>query len=239
MKEQIVRPTQAGISTIIENPIGVLEKLGKYEFIYDYNANHGIFSEFGEPLLKPFGFDGDGAELPSPIRGCFGNTSSNSSIARCGSIPPPVQNFPQPVKVNSEPQVGFFSKGNIVKVLRFDGNNAIIQNVHYKSTDPTIKKGFLSEYILNKKELSIPKDYLKKVDDNLAVTVSTGINYGANMKAQKTTFVNVPTPNPPIMIENGVEETTETESFFKGKNNLLIIAGAFFIGYLLFSDNKD
>jgi hypothetical protein len=221
MKEQIIRPTQAGISTIIENPIGVLEKLGKYEFIYDYNAN------FASML---------------PIRGCFGNTSSNSSIARCGSIPAPTQNFPQTIKVDSEPQVGVFSKGNIVKVLRFDGNNAIIQNVNYKAPDPTIAKTTwygLFDSVVSKKELSIPKDYLRKVDDNLEPTLSTGINYGANMKFQKTTNVNVPTPTPSIVIENGVEDNTRTESFFKGKNNLLIIAGAFLLGYLLFSDNKD
>jgi hypothetical protein len=97
------------------------------------------------------------------------------------------QSFPQPVKINSEAQVGFFSKGNIVNVLRFDGNNAIIENINYKAPDPTVVKtvwGELLGSVLNKKEFSVPKDYLRKADDTLEPTLLTGINYGANMKPQ-------------------------------------------------------
>jgi hypothetical protein len=97
------------------------------------------------------------------------------------------QSFPQPVRVNTEAQVGVFSKGNIVNVVRFDGNNAIIENINYKEPDPSIKKTFWGELlggVVNKKELSIPKDYLRKVDDTLNATIFTGINYGANMKPQ-------------------------------------------------------
>ena len=32
----IKMPIKEGVSIISENPIGILEKLGKYEFIYDY-----------------------------------------------------------------------------------------------------------------------------------------------------------------------------------------------------------
>jgi hypothetical protein len=93
--------------------------------------------------------------------------------------------FPQPVRVNSEPQVGTFSKGNIVNVLRFDGYNAIIQNPNFVEPDPTAVKTFwsgLNVDLKNRKEFIIPKSYLRKVDDNLSVTVSTGILYGANME---------------------------------------------------------
>jgi len=175
------RPTQVGVSNIYENPIDALEKLGKYEFIYDYSAINRLL--FAVPdMLKQlssnantgfYNFDGDGTGLTSPI---------NWEAL-----------FPQPVKINPNAQVGVFSKGNIVNVVRFDGNNAIIENVNYKAPDPTIFTektvwGELLGGVVNKKELSIPKDYLRKVDDTLNATIFTGINYGANMKPQP--FVN-------------------------------------------------
>jgi hypothetical protein len=105
------------------------------------------------------------------------------------------QSFPQPVKVNSEPQVGTFSKGNIVNVLRFDGNNAIIQNPNFVEPDSNAPKGFFGSLDLkNQKEFTVPKEYLRKADDTLAVTVSTGILYGANMKPQPFDNYTKPTP---------------------------------------------
>jgi hypothetical protein len=70
-------------------------------------------------------------------------------------------------------------------VLRFDGYNAIIQNPNFVEPDPTAVKTFwsgLNVDLKNRKEFIIPKSYLRKVDDNLSVTVSTGILYGANME---------------------------------------------------------
>jgi hypothetical protein len=73
-------------------------------------------------------------------------------------------------------------------VLRFDGMWAFIQNPNFVEPDPNAPKavGFFWGLgdLKSKKEFRIPKDYLRKVDDNLAVTVSTGILYGANMKPQ-------------------------------------------------------
>jgi hypothetical protein len=174
-KELIETPIKGGVSIINENPIGVLEKLGKYEFIYDYSAINRLLSVVPN-MLKPlssdantgfYNFDGDG--------------TGNLSSIRWEAL------FPQPVKINSEAQVGVFSKGNIVNVVRFNGNNAIIKNVNYKAPDPTVVKSVWGELlggVVNKKELSIPKDYLRKVDDTLEPTLLTGINYGANMKPQ-------------------------------------------------------
>ena len=52
--QPIIRPKQAGISIINENPIGVLEKLGKYEFVYDYRVpsfwDKLVFSSTSMPL---------------------------------------------------------------------------------------------------------------------------------------------------------------------------------------------
>jgi hypothetical protein len=200
-KELVATPIKGGVSIINENPIGVLEKLGKYEFIYDFNAvpfpvmnlvHHNSSNGF-------FNFDGDGTGgLPIKWSG---------------------QYFPQPVRVNTEAQVGFFSKGNIVNVIRFDGNNAIIENVNYKEPDPSIKKTWFGELlggVINKKELSIPKDYLRKVDDTLEPTLLIGINYGANMKPQP--IYNMPPVKPitnTVLEENATYYLTKDFKYFK------------------------
>jgi hypothetical protein len=199
------KPIKEGISIINENPLGVLEKYGKYEFIYDYrvpsfldniytaNLNSGIKREI------TYNFDGDGT-------GGLKNIKWEAL-------------FPQSVKVNSEPQVGTFSKGNIVNVLRFDGYYAIIQNPNYVEPDPNAVKTFFSGLIgdlKNQKEFTVPKEYLVKADDNLAVTVNTGILYGANMKPQPV--YDIP-PVKPIIgsgIESGqVLETNATYTISK------------------------
>jgi hypothetical protein len=171
----MIRPIK-GISIIEENPIGVLEKLGKYEFIYDYRVPN--FWDTPMSLEKSL----------VPQSNLVKEGGSNAKMIAPNTIWSG-QSFPQPVKVNSEPQVGTFSKGNIVNVLRFDGNNAIIQNPNFVEPDPNAPKTFWSGLNLvgdltKQKEFSIPKDYLRKADDTLAVTLSTGILYGANMKPQ-------------------------------------------------------
>jgi hypothetical protein len=169
-------PIKVGVSIINENPIGVLEKLGKYEFIYDYKVPN-FWDNFNMVAHTKEG--GSNANMIAT------SGSNDKMIAPSGFWSG--QSFPQPVKINSEAQVGFFSKGNIVNVVRFDGNNAIIENINYKAPDPTVVKtvwGELLGSVLNKKEFSVPKDYLRKADDTLEPTLLTGINYGANMKPQ-------------------------------------------------------
>ena len=189
---EMVRPIK-GISIIEENPIGVLEKLGKYEFIYDYRVpsfwDKLVFSSITMPLGQSL------VQQSNLVK----EGGSNAKMIASNTIMSG-QSFPQPVKVNSEPQVGTFSKGNIVNVLRFDGNNAIIQNPNYVAPDTNAPKvGFFSNLgdLKNQKEFSIPKYYLRKVDDTLAVTLSTGILYGANMQQP---VYNIPPykPMPPF-----------------------------------------
>jgi hypothetical protein len=168
--QSMIRPIKGGVSIINENPIDVLEKLGKYEFVYDYKVPN-----YWDNLMS--------VSFPKPVKV---NSDPQSGFLSGESLP-------QPVKINSEAQVGFFSKGNIVNVLRFDGNNAIIENINYKAPDPTVVKtvwGELLGSVLNKKEFSVPKDYLRKVDDTLEPTLLTGINYGTNMK--QPTFIMPP-----------------------------------------------
>jgi len=171
-----------GISIINENPLGVLEKYGKYEFIYDYKVR-----SFLDNYITPiFGYGQTLQSMNSAPPSMYKEGGSNANMIAPNTIWSG-QSFPQPVKVNSEPQVGTFSKGNIVNVLRFDGNNAIIQNPNFVEADPNAPKSFWAGLIgdlKNQKEFSIPKDYLRKVDDTLAVTLSTGILYGANIAPQ-------------------------------------------------------
>ena len=196
--ELIIRPLQSGISIINENPIGILEKLGKYEFIYDYKVPNFFYnSQLNLNIFKKEG--GSNANMIAPTKAELyqspsGYWSGTNMIAPTKAElyqPSPsgiaFGEFTQSVEVNSEPQVGVFSKGNIVNVLRFDGNNAIIQNPNFVEPDPNAPKISFWVYlgdVTKQKEFSIPKDYLRKVDDTLAVTVSTGILYGANPKPQ-------------------------------------------------------
>jgi hypothetical protein len=209
---QMIRPIK-GISIIEENPIGVLEKLGKYEFIYDYRVPN-----FWDKLM----FSSTPMSLEKslvPQSNLVKEGGSNAKMIAPNTIWSG-QSFPQPVKVNSEPQVGTFSKGNIVNVLRFDGNNAIIQNPNFVEPDPNAPKvGFFSNFgdLKKQKEFSIPKDYLRKVDDTLAVTVSTGILYGANMKPQPV--IPIP-PYKPLPNLNPITQTIleENASFVLNKD---------------------
>jgi hypothetical protein len=171
-----------GISIINENPLGVLEKLGKYEFIYDYQVPNPFFNMYLKPSNT--GIINDGASKNSS--GFFNFDSDGTGGIKNIKPAEPLKPYVA-YTVNPNPQVGTFSKGNIVNVLRFDGNNAIIQNPNFVEPDPTAVKTFWSGLMVdfkNQKEFSIPKDYLRKVDDTLAVTLSTGIQYGANIKPQ-------------------------------------------------------
>lgn len=170
---------KTGVSVIQINPIDVVEKFGKYQFVYDYSAI---------PLWLAQGFG-------------LGNFET------------------APQTVNSKAQVGVFSKGNIVNVVRFQGNNAIIENVNYKEPDSNVVKSVWGELLggaVNKKQLEIPKEYLIKVDDALEPTLLTGINYGANFKPQPVSVIR-PTKQAPF---SPVTQTTieENASFVLAKD---------------------
>lgn len=198
--KSMIRPTEIGVSIINENPIGILEKLGKYEFIYDYKIpsvwENIMYS------IKPNIIALGQSLVTQPAMLKEGGSNANM-IAPSGFWSG--ESFPQPVKINTEAQVGFFSKGNIVNVVRFDGDNAIIENVNYKAPDPTVVKTVFGEFLggfLNKKEFSVAKDYLRKVDNTLDATLLTGINYGANMKPQPV-FISTPIkPIPNKLLES-------------------------------------
>jgi hypothetical protein len=179
IETQIKMPIKQSVSIINGNPIGFLEKIGKYEFIYDYQVPNPFFNMYLKPSNT--GIINDGASKNSS--GFFNFDSDGTGGIKNIKPAEPLKPYVA-YTVNPNPQVGTFSKGNIVNVLRFDGNNAIIQNPNFVEPDPTAVKTFWSGLMVdfkNQKEFSIPKDYLRKVDDTLAVTLSTGILYGANM----------------------------------------------------------
>ena len=150
------RSLQEGISIINENPIDSVEKLGKYQLIYDYRRS--FF---------------DGIDINTFIYNPVSSLNQTNTFVK------------EPINPNS--QIGVFSKGNIVNVLRFEGNNAVIENPNFVEPNPDEPKiSFITSLgdLKKQKEFSIPKQYLRKVDDTLAVTVSTGILYGANPKPQ-------------------------------------------------------
>lgn len=182
---QMIRPiSKDGISIIDTYPLDVVQRLGKYQFIYDYSAD---------------------------------NSSSSAFIS----------------KVN-------FSKGDVVEVVRFQLGSAMINNPNYKeyapikynSTDSNAPKtGFFSGLNFatllsgNRKELEIPKEYLQKVDDSTAVTLPTGVNFGANPKQQPISIKPIGIGSEPssdvILEENAtfslIKPFTYIASYTKGR----------------------
>lgn len=189
---EMIRPIK-GISMIQENPIDVLEKLGKYEFIYDYQVSSFSWQNLLLPLQSSFN------SAPPSIYKEGGSNANMIAPIWSG------QSSTQPVKVNSEPQVGAFSKGNIVNVLRFDGNNAIIQNPNFLEPAPDAPKSFWSSLLQNPKEFIVPKEYLQKVDDNTPMTMQLGSNFGSNPKPQpigvKPIIKDLPQPSSDVILE--------------------------------------
>jgi hypothetical protein len=185
---------ETAISNIDLNPIDVVEKLGKYQFIYDYQVPNFVINTFlPNPNIMLGGGLVNNATVTKEVATQQSITTSNvwsdaiKQVAQNVKGFPNTFNSPQPVSVNANPQVGVFSKGDIVNVIRFEGNNAIIQNPNYVEPDPNAPKvGFFSSLgdLKGQKEFMIPKEYLMKVKDNFLVTIQTGINFGANLKPQ-------------------------------------------------------
>lgn len=182
---------ETAISDIDLNPIDVVEKLGKYQFVYDYNAVPApIFYNVAQNLnVDQNMFNASIKSIQKPVLVKEGGSNANMIAPIWAGLPQNLgQSLPQPVSVNANPQVGVFSKGDIVNVIRFEGSNAIIENPNYVALETTNVKpswiSLLSQNVINKSEFMIPKEYLMKVKDNFLVTIQTGINFGANLKPQ-------------------------------------------------------
>jgi hypothetical protein len=89
---QIARPIQDGVSNIIKYPLDVVEKLGKYQFIYDYSADNSNSSAF---ISKVNFSKGDVVEV---VRFQLGNAMINNP------------NYKEYTPIdNTAPKTGFFS----------------------------------------------------------------------------------------------------------------------------------
>jgi hypothetical protein len=182
-----------GLSNINMNPIDVVEKLGKYEFIYDYQVPNFVINTLLPNNMLVGGLVNN-ATVTKEVATQQSIATSNVLSDAIKQVGQNVKGFgntfnsPQPVSVNTNPQVGVFSKGDIVNVIRFEGSNAIIENPNYVALETTNVKpswfSLLSQNVINKSEFMIPKEYLMKVKDNFLVTIQTGINFGANLKPQ-------------------------------------------------------
>lgn len=180
----LILPIKDAGSIILEPNLGLPERLGKYELIYDYNA-------VPAPLFYNLA-----SSLNSIPPSMYKEGGSNANmIAKSGiwsGIPTGETKQFVTYTVNPNAQVGVFSKGNIVNVIRFEGSNAIVENPNFveaQATTTTTTSGWnwgslLGAKVENTKEIKVPKDYLSKVDDSTPITISTGINFGANPKPQ-------------------------------------------------------
>ncbi len=218
---KIKRPVPVGTSIMNPYVLDVVERLGKYQLIYDYQYYHPFNS-----LLKT-----DSTIIQTTIqqeiaekRPLFYNIVNEQTldtVKRQQAISSAMQNVAighreniykgdlipfVSYTVNPNAQVGFFAKGNVVNVIRFQGNLAVVENPNYVQPNPNAPKvsfwASLSSDVINQKEFNIPKEYLSKVDDAMPITVNTGINFGANPKPQavydmpitKPSFPSIPNP---------------------------------------------
>ena len=203
---QMTEPIKEGISVIEPNPLDVVEKLGKYQFIYDLQFRNPIFDNLNLVNLTNTGIKKEGGSNDNGTYNFDGDGTVGLKNLNLSAL------FPQSVKVNPNSQVGNFSKGNIVNVLRFDtNNNAIIENPNYVQPDPNAPKiglfsglnlGLLLGDLKYQKEFYIPKNYLQKVDDSAPITTQTGINFGDNPIPQAITNYTKPTYQEPTLEEN-------------------------------------
>lgn len=83
--------------------------------------------------------------------------------------------------------------------------------------------------------------FLQKVADSTPATLKLGKNFGINPNPKIQPVMPIQTDiktDAPVVVY-GVQNATETESFFDDKNNLLMVAGILLIGYLLLNDKSE
>jgi hypothetical protein len=198
----MIRPTM-GTSIIAPYLLDVVQKLGKYQLIYDYQ----VYNPF--QILPQNTMLGRSLINPSPMVK-EGGSNVLESANREQAFALAMENYRNDITVkpytgainqlkfitSDNPQLGTFAKGNVVNVIRFEGNTAVIENPNYVVPNANAPKvsswASLTSDLINQKEFKIPKEYLSKVDDTTPVTVKTGINFGANPKVDYT--MSIPKP---------------------------------------------
>ncbi len=207
--EQLLNPVRD--LEVIEIPPLVKEGvLGKYVFIYDYEKE--IFSPEAEKIMKQKGI---GVPYNLPKESFYNLKFSKGDVVD-------VVDFK---KYNNDKGVPFVDK----KIMLINVPKYVKPIGGIQGFKPTL-------------EVNNYDGFLQKVPDTTPLTTKFGVNFGTNTNPKyKPVLDNPVNPNPtdtPVVV-NGVQDTTETESFFDDKNNLLMIAGVLLIGYLLLSDKSE
>ena len=123
------RVIETNVSNIDLNPIDVVEKLGKYVLIYDYNAVPIIYDMANYSVHLENEQVSNQVAIPQPDTTSYSGDSTSP------------YNSPQPVRVNSNSSVGVFSKGNVVEVVGFNGTNSVVKNPNYVPAQTTTNSG--------------------------------------------------------------------------------------------------
>jgi hypothetical protein len=216
INEQIILPIKdMNVAKIPPLNVATTSENGKYVFLYDYEK--AIFSLEAEQIMNQKGI----------------------------GVP---YNLPKESFYNLK-----FSKGDVVDVVDFRKYNndkgvpvvdkkVMLINVPKYVTPIGGLKGFKPTVEVNNYD-----GFLQKVVESTPLTLKLGQNFGKNLNPKfKPVYDNPATPTPtptgttttPVIV-NGLEDTTETKSFFDDKNNLLMIAGVLLIGYLLLNDKSE
>jgi hypothetical protein len=210
IKEQSIRPIE-DLEILELPPIVKDAPTGKFVFLFDYETKLTL-----PDLSGLIGKDGNAYPIPK-------NTSYTVR----------------------------YSKGDVVKVISV-GNLLEKGNVYVPN---------YNDLILNVPKYVNPIGYginlfpptinidntiktLQRVADNTPLTLRLGTNFGKNPNPAtpvKLQPLDPPTPTGTTttpVVTNGVQDTTETKSFFDDKNNLIMVGVVLLVGYLLL-DNKS
>jgi hypothetical protein len=226
-KSQLINQRANSVRDLVGNELEATEiapivkdkELGKYVFIYDYEVN--IFTPEAEQIMAQKGF---GVPYSLPKGSSFTLKYSKGDVV----------------------DVVDFKKYNNEKGVPVANKKVMLINVPKYVKPIGGVKGFSPTVIVDNSLLT----WLQKVPNTTPLTTKLGVNFGANINPKTKPVIDkpvtptptdtpTPTPTDTPVIMNGVEDTTETKSFFDDKNNLLMIAGVLLIGYLLFNDKSE
>ena len=213
INEQSIRPIED--LEILELPPLVKDgNLGKYVFLYDYEVT--IYNMKAKMLLDGMTVGGKGVTLP--------------------------ENSTYTLK---------YSKGDVVDVVAFgmsnNGGGVPVENKTLLVIKvPNYVKPITGFMVAFPATITIDNynGWLQKVVETTPLTSKFGVGFGKNQNPKtKPIYDNPVTPTPtgttttPV-VTNGVQDTTETKSFFDDKNNLIMVGVLLLVGYLLL-DNKS
>lgn len=185
--------------------------LGKYVFLYDYQAD--IYTPQAEKLMSS-----------APIGGSF-KLPENSFFSLKFS------------KGDVVDVIGFKTTRNEKGVPFVDKTKPIINVPKYVKPlaigDATKDEFSFSPTTIIDNSLG----FLQKVADTTPVSTKFGVNFGKNINPKTLPVLDNPvTPSP--VVTNGIENQ-KAGNFFEDNKNLLMLAGVLVLGYILLSDKSE